>query len=85
MHKCGDIIDAINMDDLDMVESLCGLYDHQRSIKLIAQVNCIDIIERKTNGYFFKLFERNDKKNKWEFCFAKCKAAVQLHSGAVHY
>lgn len=62
-----DVIQAMVNNDLPEAESRLGLLNHHLDVQKIAQLNCLELIERTTNDYFFKFYVRNNLANKWEF------------------
>ena len=65
MDKYKNIIDAFFDNDVLEMDRVLGLLKYTTHIKQIYQTNFIDLIEKKTNIFFFKLFVKEN--DKWEF------------------
>lgn len=65
MDKYADILEAVNHDAWDIVESLQSVEKHRREIKVTFQLNLIDLIGKLTNKYFFKLYILENEQ--WKF------------------
>lgn len=67
MDKKIDIFRCLQNNDLPLAESLINLLRHANNTKIIFQINYLNLIEKKTNDFFFKLYIFDRDNDEWEY------------------